>query len=305
MPFQPSRRQFLKKSGALVVAGSAPLWAPADPGPHRLPLLRFGLFTDPHYADRDAYGTRYYRQSIPKLNECIDYMNTQNLAFVIETGDFKDERPSRVEEETLSFLRDIESVFSRFEGPRYHVLGNHDIDSISKAQFQEVVENTGISRDRTFYGFDTGGCHCIVLDANFRSDGVPYDRGNFTWTDANISAGQLEWLRDELWSTRKPILVFCHQLLTDTEKLGVRNAPAVREILETRKDRVHAVFHGHKHEGEHQVINGIHYYTHKAMVEGDGPGQNAYSVIELYRDGTLQITGYRQADSHTFNTAVS
>ena len=34
--------------------------------------------------------------------------------------------------------------------------------------------------------FDRGGFHFVVLDACFRSDGVPYGRKNFKWTDTKI-----------------------------------------------------------------------------------------------------------------------
>ena len=33
------------------------------------------------------------------------------------------------------FLDEIENTLKGFEGPLYHVLGNHDMDSISKSDF--------------------------------------------------------------------------------------------------------------------------------------------------------------------------
>ena len=293
-----TRRDFLKRFGALVGFGSTASWALGkDESGKEPPLFRCGVVTDTHYADREPKGTRYYRQSLKKLQECIDKMNTQDLEFLIELGDFKDERETRLESETLDFLREIESVFAGYRGHRYHVLGNHDLDSISKAQFQQVVNNTGIPPEKTWYSFDRGNLHCVVLDANFRNDGVPYDHGNFSWRDPNIPQEQLEWLRKDLGSTRKPILIFCHQLLTGVAPSSVINAGEVRAVLEDYGHKVLAAFHGHKHEGDHQEINGIHYYTHKAVVEGDGPENNAYSTVEVFRNGDIQITGYRQAES--------
>lgn len=35
------------------------------------PKLRFGMVTDPHYADVDTRGSRYYRQSLAKMKESV------------------------------------------------------------------------------------------------------------------------------------------------------------------------------------------------------------------------------------------
>lgn len=295
-PWTVSRRDFLKRSGGLLALGaSAPELLANSP---RLgdPLLRFGMLTDLHYARRDPWNNRYYRESLDKMRSCIEYMNTQSLDFLIELGDLKDESAQPSEAETLSFLQEIEAAFAQFAGPRYHLLGNHDIDSISKAQFQENVRNSGISRERTWYSFDRNGLHCVALDANFRKDAIPYDRGNFSWRDPNIPPSQLEWLRRDLDATSLPTLVFCHQLLTDAAPHSVINAAEVRSILESSQN-VLAAFHGHKHKGDYAFINGIHYYTLEAVVEGSGPENSAYAVVEVLPDHSLVVTGYLKARS--------
>ena len=87
------------------------------------PALRFGIVTDLHYADRPFNNTRYYKESLPKLSECIELMNEQEVDFLIELGDFKDQNTPPDEKETLGFLDTIESKFRQFKGPVYHVLG--------------------------------------------------------------------------------------------------------------------------------------------------------------------------------------
>ena len=160
------------------------------------------IVTDCHYADADAAGTRFYRESLDKLSECVERMNAEEVDFLVELGDFKDQDRKPVENRTLGYLQKVEAVFRGFSGPRYHVLGNHDMDSLSKRQFLENVENTGIDADRSYYSFDVRGLHCIVLDANYRADGSDYDHGNFDWTDANIPSHELDWLRQDLAATR-------------------------------------------------------------------------------------------------------
>ena len=89
---------------------------------------------------------------------------------------------------------------------RHHVLGNHCVDTLTKEEFLDRV-----GQERSFYSFDVGGYHFVVLDACFRSDGQPYGRKNFEWTDANIPAHEVEWLEADLASTSRPTIVFAHQ----------------------------------------------------------------------------------------------
>jgi predicted phosphodiesterase len=218
-------------------------------------MPRFGLITDLHYADREAANNRYYRESRDKLTECVQLMNQEKVDFLLELGDLKDESVPPEEATTLDFLRQVEETFKAFEGPRHYVLGNHDFDQISKAQFMSV---TGAQSPH--YSFDVKGIHFVVLDACFNSDGEDYDHGNFRWSDANIPQEQLQWLGADLAKTRTPVIVFVHQLLDGVGQHYVKNAEAARSVLED-SGKVLAVFQGHKHDGGHQVINGIHYYT--------------------------------------------
>jgi 3',5'-cyclic AMP phosphodiesterase CpdA len=255
---------------------------------------RFGIVTDSHYADTNEQNNRYYRESVDKMAECVEFMNRQKVDFLVELGDFKDQDSSPVEERTLLYLRTIEKVFRRFQGPKYHVLGNHDLDSISKEQFLKNITNTNVSSEQTFYSYDSRGVHFVVLDANFRSDGVAYDHGNFQWTDAYIPQVQLDWLQKDLVTTCLPTIVFAHQLLDGMGDSYIKNAEEVREILQTCGG-ILAVFSGHKHEGDYQNIAGIHYYTLVAMVDGSGLENNSYAVIEVLDNHNIIVTGYRKA----------
>lgn len=287
--FLPTRRDFLEIS-SLALAGLA-LTRAADGRPQE--AVRFGMVTDPHYADTGERGTRFYRESTAKLRECVELMNREGVAFLIELGDFKDQDEPGIEVDTLRYLSEVEAELQRFDGPTYHVLGNHDMDSISKEQFLAGVDNSGTDSAASYYSFDQGGLHFVVLDANFRADGVPYDHGNFDYRDTNVPPAQLDWLARDLTATAAPTILFVHQRLDGEGPVYVNNADEVRLLLR-RRGNVVAAFHGHDHAGGHNQIDGVHYYTLRAMVEGSGPDNSSYAIVDVGSEG-ISVTGYRRA----------
>jgi len=298
-----SRRVFLRASGACLTSLAAgPLVSRAFAGA-RPNTARFGIVTDCHYANRQ-YSNRFCSESLDKMAECVELMNKQEVDFLIELGDFKDQDESPLEENTTAYLQAAERVLRQFTGSTYHVLGNHDMDSISKSQFLANVQNTGIAPDASYYSFDVNGLHFVVLDANFSSDGTAYDHGNFSWTDAIVPPAELDWLRQDLGSANGPVIVFIHQLLDSTGSYYVGNAAAVRQVLEA-SGKVLAVFQGHHHSGAYNQIRGIHYYTLKAVVEGSGPQNNSYAIVEVRSDRSITVSAYRKAVRKEFPARCS
>ena len=53
-------------------------------------VARFGIITDVHYADYDTAGTRFYRDSLPKVEKATKDIIEADADFMIELGDFKD-----------------------------------------------------------------------------------------------------------------------------------------------------------------------------------------------------------------------
>jgi 3',5'-cyclic AMP phosphodiesterase CpdA len=290
------RRDFLRRSAtalAGLAAAGVPVPASALPGVRRVGL-RFGLLADPHYADADPKGTRYYRESLGKVREAVTRLRAERLSFLAELGDLKDMAAGEPDSRTRVHLDAIEAEIRRFGGPAYHVLGNHDMDNLSKAQFLGGVANTGIPSMRSFYSFARGGVRFIVLDACYMKNGRDYDHGNFDWRDTIVPPAQLDWLRAELTAAREPVILFVHQRLDGDSDAFVKNSAEVRSILEA-SGKVLAAFHGHDHPGAQSLINGIHYYTLKAVVEGSGPENNAYAVVDVDADLDITVTGFRRA----------
>jgi len=92
--------------------------------------------------------------------------------------------------------------------------------------------------------------------------------------------------------------VFIHQQLDGQGDYYVKNGAAVRALFE-RSGKVLAVFQGHRHEGAFVRIKGVPYYTLKAMIEGSGPDNSSYALVDVDGRGTIRIQGFRQAESMT------
>lgn len=286
---QLGRRAFLQGGTLLLAAATAGSCSWLSASEDRLPL-RVGLVTDLHHADKPAAGTRYYRETLGKLAEAATQFEKSRTDFVVELGDLIDAADS-VDTE-LSYLKSVNREFSAISKDRHYVLGNHCVDTLTKAEFLGEVE-----QPQSYYSFDRSGFHFVILDACFRSDGEPYQRKNFTWTDANIPKAEVEWLQADLQSARQPAIVFVHQRLDVSNSHGVKNCSEVRKVFEA-SGNVLAVFQGHSHKNELSDIGGIHYCTLAAMIEGTGVENNGYAVMEIASTGTIQLTGFRQQKSY-------
>jgi len=251
--------------------------------------ISFGIITDLHYADKEKWRNRYYRDSFEKLTKCIETFNELKPSFIIELGDFIDANEKEIE---IGYLKKIDSVFSQFHSDRYYVLGNHDMATLSKEEFLSITGSGG-----KYYSFEYGSYHFVVLDGNYNRNGTDYNAGNFEWTETYIHSPQQEWLKKDLKKAHdKKVFVFVHQTLHDESSVyGVKNASEVRSILE-EEGNTRAVFQGHNHQGDYKNVNGIHYVTLQGAVEGPGLENNRYAFVDINNDA-INIKGYGKQES--------
>ncbi len=291
---RPGRRAFLQQ-GTLVLS-AATIGSQSLLAENFDKRLRIGIVTDLHYADKAPAGTRNYRETLDKLDEAARQFERDRPVFLVELGDLIDAADS-VELERR-YLKTINEKFSAICNDRHYVLGNHCVDTLKKEEFLGDVH-----QEKSFYSFDRGEFHFVVLDSCFRSDGKPYERKNFQWTDANIPANELEWLQADLEACPKPVIVFAHQRLDVSNNHGVKNNAQVRKILEA-SGKVLAVFQGHSHQNDLVDIAGIHYCTLVAMVEGSGAENNGYALLEIESDGTIHVKGFRKQQTYDWNRSA-
>lgn len=227
------RRRFLRSLAATSAALSFPLPGRArEAGPAK---IRIGLITDVHkdiIHDADS-----------RLQAFVDAMNREPVDAILQLGDFCIPKP-----ENRGFL----AIFDSFRGPRYHVLGNHDMDGGHSRE--QAVAFLGMKS--RYHSFDLGGHHFIILDANDKPPGWKSGYPAF------IAADQLAWLREDLEKTTLNTFILSHQSLE--RPACIDNQAEVRAILQaarmpTGEAKVAACLNGHWHIDHHRVIDGIPY----------------------------------------------
>ncbi len=119
-------RRFVLKDSSLLFAAE-----------HKDPL-RVGLIIDLHYADKPAAGTRHYRESLSKLAEAAAQFEKDKESFVAELGDLIDAVDSV--ETDQRYRKTINREFSATSKDRHYVVGNHCVDTLTKAEFLDSVE---------------------------------------------------------------------------------------------------------------------------------------------------------------------
>ena len=235
-----SRRTLLK-----LVAGGALL--PVRRTRAQASSVSLGLIADLHHG--------LDPRAIERLDEFMEAVQNHKPDAILQLGDFN-YGPTRGGE--------CMDLWRTFNGPRYHVLGNHDMDFENK---ETMVHNWDMPGP--YYSFDLGAYHAVVLDRNnLYEDGefIPYDTANFyvdSSTRGFADAAQLEWLREDLAAATRPVIVFVHQ------GLGLPNSMpeasrAIETVLEEHNRsnegaKVVACFCVHHHIDRHTLKNGIHY----------------------------------------------
>jgi predicted phosphodiesterase len=212
--------------------------------------LRFAICTDVHQdIIHDAPG---------RIKVFVKAAQKEKVDFIIQLGDF-----CFPIEENKSFLK----IWNSFSGQKYHVIGNHDMDVSSK---QKEMDFLGMKK--SYYSFDKGEFHCIVLDPNFFiEDGqyINYKDANYFGHDATratIPSIQIEWLKKDIAQTNKIIIVFSHHRLEGYS--GVKNQKEIREIFDKANlsgQKIIACFNGHDHDNKYAKVKGIHYIGINSM----------------------------------------
>lgn len=228
-----------------------------------MPAVKISSFTFAVWGDSQHWPQRF--------SKIASGMLAVKPAFAVAVGDYEGNGSVAAQWEEQLFVPGRE-LLSRV--PVFFTIGNHDYgfkgedgdyapDSPGLRNFTDSFRNP--AGNRTYYSFDYGNSHFIVLDAI----------GGRTFSTFGVMPGtaQYDWLLKDLASSRsfRHVFVFLHAPPYSVcwDKAYYDGEPAVREHLVPlfEKYGVRAVFSGHSHAYERGSYNGVGY-----IVTGGGGG---------------------------------
>jgi predicted phosphodiesterase len=265
--------------------------------------ITIGIITDVQYCDCNDSGSRNYRASLSKLEDCIKYFNSIKPDFITHLGDIIDHKFSS-----------YDSVMKRFHKsviPVNYVIGNHDYN-INKKYKDEVLGKLGLKN--SYYSKSYGDWQILFLNGDELNSDYPGNKAlkketrkvfwetikkkkfNFFPWNSGISSTQFTWIRTELDKANrsgKKVLLMSHFPIYPFAFHNLRNDDELLSII-SQYNCVKAYFCGHNHEGGYGFKDGIHFINFKGMVEsGDTP---SYAKVTLTQD-SIFVEGHGEETS--------
>lgn len=251
-------------------------------------VIKIGLIADPQYADKDTRGSRFYRNSLDKLDSAVSAINREEVDFTVMLGDLVDAGPKDL---APALLR-----LEKLKEPVYNILGNHDyVDVEDGAHLYKSYK-----MPNPYYAVEKGEWLFILLNTNELSEYSTRagsgqreawknlndvlkteKRSNDQPWNGGISITQLKWMEKQLrkaQSASKKVIVFTHHPLYPENGLEALNNREILTLIE-KYSVVKAVISGHHHPGNFASYKGIPMITLEGMIETSD--ENAYGVLEL------------------------
>ena len=260
--------------------------------------VQFGAFADCQYCNCETAGSRFYRNSLGKLEVCIQQFNqNKRIKFVVGLGDLIDRN--------LASYDRVNAILDHSKHRVYNVAGNHDF-GVEKNQLDQVPKKLHLQK--TYYSFTKKNWMFIFLNGNeitvnsndseivkqaetmlakLKQENKP---NTYEW-NGGMSQEQINWMKQQLQKAENKnlkVVLFCHYPLLPLEAHTLWNSEEVLTILE-KYDNVKLWLNGHNHAGNYAFQDGIYFVNLKGMVET--ANENAYSEVIL-SDNKIIIKGY-------------
>jgi len=270
------------------------------------PILRIGIMADMQYADKTDHGTRFYHNSLMKVDTAVEFFNRNKVDFSMILGDLVDEGPK-----DLPLLLEHLSPLKKTS---YCLLGNHDYVNVPKP---DLLHSTFGMPDK-YYAFTKGKWRFVFLNTNALSEYATTaksaersewkslvdslqasGRKNTQPWNGGVDHKQLLWLQNELIKAQKNkehVIVLTHHPLLPENGYETLNNRQVLALL-YKFPEVKLVLSGHNHKGNFVQENNIPFVTMEGMIET--PASNAYGLLELYSK-EIKIKGQGRLSSRVF-----
>lgn len=269
--------------------------------------IRFGVIADIQYCDCDTRGSRFYRNSLSKLENCVNDLNQQKVEFTVNLGDL-------VDRDTEANLDAIVQRLNKLDNPLYNTTGNHDYEGVkdNDALYKKL------NMSAAYYSFKKEKWRFIMLNTNEIASYVTSEdtqkeelasmkqrikeegRKNGASYNGGISKKQLNWLESELQKAqenKENVIILSHHPLYAAVGLTALNDLEILDVL-SNYPCVKLSISGHHHPGDYGIYKGIHFITTEGMIETEN--ENAYAVVDIYTD-KIDFRGKGRTKSYTIN----
>lgn len=270
--------------------------------------IKFGIIADIQYCDCGTRGSRFYRNSLQKLEKSIDDFNKEEVRFIVNLGDLVDRDTPR----------NLDSVLVRLgksNVPVYNLTGNHDYDNVTNNdQLYKQLDMPG-----EYYAIREDNWCFIMLNTNevssyanvegtskevelakmlqkIKDEKLP----NGASYNGGVSKRQIQWLKSELEKSQQDsvnTLIFSHHPIYGAEGLTALNDLEITELL-SRYPTVKGVISGHHHPSAFGVYKDIPFITTAGMIETET--ENAYGMVTIYPD-KIELEGKGRTQSHSIS----
>ncbi|GFP99035.1 manganese-dependent ADP-ribose/cdp-alcohol diphosphatase [Phtheirospermum japonicum] len=260
------------------------------------PLLSFGVISD---------GVpRYYRHSQLVLQRASRKWKERKVNFVINFGDIVDGFCPK--DQSLTTIKKIADEFNIFNGPVYHMIGNHCLYNLPREKLLPLL-NIHNRNNLAYYDFSpVPEYRFVVLDGyDISAIGWPKDHPKtlkknspnglvgrerrFLMFNGAVGKEQLEWLDNVLQEATKlnqKTVICCHLPLDPqaaSNEALLWNHDEVMDVIH-RYDCVKLCLAGHDHKGGYSVDSyGVHHRILEAALDCP-PGTDAFGCIDLFHD---------------------
>jgi len=167
--------------------------------------MKIALIADIHHGPH-SHTKKEDWDALPELEAFIERIEEAKVDVLLDLGDRISDTTHEVD---VRVAGEVYERLSRFSGPRYHVVGNHDVANLNFA------ENANIFRQSMDHQVvDLGEQRLILWQANTKIDFVGQPIG-FPQIDADLA-----WLVEALEADDRPAIIASHVPLSGHSQIG-------------------------------------------------------------------------------------
>ena len=250
--------------------------------------MKIAIITDIHHGPK-SHTKETGWDGMATMEAFVEHANAIGADLLLDLGDHISDTDHATD---VRAATEVAQTIGQFKGPRYHVVGNHDVTNLSIGDNEDIFGQSMQSQV-----FDIGAARLILWQPDVNI-GLP---GGFA-----PAGDALPWLIETLNADTKPAIIATHVPLSGHSQIGnfyfQNNAQystypdhaEVRRAVEATGNAAMWLA-GHVHWNTVTPVGGIHHVTIQSMSERfttSPASANAFAVLEI-NDGmaNLEVLG--------------